>query len=334
MDDAMIDLMAGDARLRRRLEAYAEARLSPDLTASARIRARVLAHAHRNADLARADASLTVVAPLTQGASERPTRRAGRLRSLLIAASMAALGVAIVGGVSTAAGTGGPLYEARLWVEEATLPSEPSARAVAELQRLERRIAEAGAAAAAGDLRAAETALAAYERIMSEASAGVIAANDTVAAAALEAGVGRNVEVLQALIARVPATAGEAIGGAIERAIARSAATIDQVHQVERPRPGSSGERPAGEPPAGDPPAVLPPGPPPAAQPPAQPAADPTQAPTVRPTPKPKPTPPPKAEPTAKPTNEPPGQQGNPNKPEKTGKPSGPGPGRTPDTDH
>ena len=49
MDDAMMDLMAGHGELRRRLGAYAEARLSPDLAASSRMRARVLAVAHRQA---------------------------------------------------------------------------------------------------------------------------------------------------------------------------------------------------------------------------------------------------------------------------------------------
>ena len=49
MDDAMMDLMAEHGLLRRRLEAYAETRLSPDLAASSRMRARVLAVAHRQA---------------------------------------------------------------------------------------------------------------------------------------------------------------------------------------------------------------------------------------------------------------------------------------------
>ena len=61
MSDEMIDLAAGDMRLRRRLEAYAEQRLSPDVSATSRMRARVLAHAHRHADRARADAALTIV---------------------------------------------------------------------------------------------------------------------------------------------------------------------------------------------------------------------------------------------------------------------------------
>ena len=60
MDD-MIDLMDANALLGRRLEAYAESRLSPDLATSSRLRARVLAVAHRQAALARADAALTIV---------------------------------------------------------------------------------------------------------------------------------------------------------------------------------------------------------------------------------------------------------------------------------
>ena len=69
MDDSMIDLTAGDAMLRRRLEAYAEDRLSPDLATSSRLRARVLAVAHRQADLARADASLTVLSGADPGSN-------------------------------------------------------------------------------------------------------------------------------------------------------------------------------------------------------------------------------------------------------------------------
>ena len=70
----MIDLMAGDIRLRRRLEGYAELRLSPDLTATSRMRARVLAHAHRQADLVRADAALTIV-PSSASMNVAPHRR-------------------------------------------------------------------------------------------------------------------------------------------------------------------------------------------------------------------------------------------------------------------
>ena len=63
----MIDLMAGDAELARRLTAFAETRLTPDLGATSRMRAKVLATAHRQADLTRADARLAV-SPARPGA--------------------------------------------------------------------------------------------------------------------------------------------------------------------------------------------------------------------------------------------------------------------------
>ena len=69
MSNDMIDLAAGDVRLRQRLETYADVRLTPELTATSRMRARVLAHAHRRADLARVDAALTIVPDTASRAS-------------------------------------------------------------------------------------------------------------------------------------------------------------------------------------------------------------------------------------------------------------------------
>jgi hypothetical protein len=311
MDDGMIDLMAGDARLRRRLEAYAEARLSPDRSTSSRLRARVLAHAHRRADLARADAALTVVSAVPGSgpapAQHRATHRWGPVGRLVLAASIAALTLALVGGGTVAARAGGPLYDVRVWVESVTLPSEPSARAVAELARLAERLREADAALAAGDARAAAAALGAYERIMEEASEAVFVSNDAVAVAALETGVGRNVEVLRALLGRVPATASEAIGRAIERAVERSGSTIDRIDRVDKPRPNSGGA-------------------PPDADPTDQPTADPTRTPK----PKPEPTPRRETDPTSKPTKTPAAEPTKTAKPEETDKPPRSEPRRSP----
>jgi hypothetical protein len=248
MNDHMIDLMAGDARLRRRLEAYADLRLTPDLAATSRIRARVLAYAHRQADLARADASLTIVPPTTSRisphATTRPTaipRRHARWRRALAAIWAAALLIALAGGTAAATRPGSALYDLRVWFEAVTLPAEPSARAVAELERLDQRISEAVEAARTSDVAGVAAALAAYERIMEEASAAVLAADDPVAAAVLETGVGRNVDVLQALVWQVPTQASEAIGRAIERAIERSGTTIDRVDAVKKPRLDAGG---------------------------------------------------------------------------------------------
>jgi uncharacterized membrane protein YgcG len=250
MSNEMIDLAAGDARLRRRLEAYADLRLTPDLTATSRMRARVLAHAHRRADLVRADAALTVV-PQT---AARPAAQPGirRRRGTAVALVAAALLVgAMAGGAAASSGPGGALYEARLWIETVSLPSDPSARAVAELGRLSERLREAGSAAQGGDEGAVAAALSAYERIMSEASAAVLDSGDPVAAAALETGLGRNVDVLQALVGRVPPRAADAIGDAVARAIARSAGAIHAIGAVDRPtldgEPGSQGTTGSGQ---------------------------------------------------------------------------------------
>ena len=255
MDDQMIDLMAGDELLRRRLLAYADLRLSPDLTTSSRLRARVMAVAHRHASLARADAGLTLL-PRPDGvsgahpsdelgvaarAARRPsgTRHGRRQRAMgvLLAASLAA--VMVAGGVY-AARPGGPLYETRLWAETLTLPSDPSARAMAELDRLRERLREIGEASRSGDTWGVMAALAAYESIVEEASASAILSDDDVAAAVLETGVGRNVEVLRALAARVPATAGVAITRAVDAAIARSADAVERIHASRPERRGQT----------------------------------------------------------------------------------------------
>lgn len=290
MDDQMMDLMAGDELLRRRILAYADLRLSPDLTTSSRLRARVMAVAHRHASLARADAGLTLL-PRPDGmsaahpsdelgvaarAARRPSgaRHGRRQRAVgvVLAASLAA--VMVAGGVY-AARPGGPLYETRLWAETLALPSDPSGRALAELDRLHERLREIGEASRSGDTWGVMAALAAYESIVEEASASAILADDDVAAAVLEAGVGRNVEVLRALAAKVPASAGIAITRAVDAAIARSADAVARIH-ASRPD-GGPGNGAGGEP--ANPPRAT-----------KAPTAEPTPEPVSTATPKPKPT--------------------------------------------
>ena len=303
--DEMIDSMTGDAILGRRLEAFAEARLTPDLTTSSRLRARVLAVAHRHADLARADTGLIVLPQLHHKAGSRPlSARArdarlasggrGRARwrraaAVLLAASV---GIGMAAGTAFAARPGGPMYEARLWAETLTLPADPSARAVAELERLEQRLREVAEASRSGDTAGVTAALTAYETIMEKASSAAILAGDDVAAAILETGVGRNVEVLRALLAHVPSQASTAISRALENAIDRSTAAVNRIGAS---RPGNGNGRGDG---AGT----------------GQPASDPTSRPTKAPritadpvetaTPKPKPTND-RPEPTLKPSPEP-----------------------------
>jgi hypothetical protein len=223
-DDRMLQKRNND-ELTRRLEAYAEARLSPDLSATIRMRARAMAAAHRHAALAQLDAdrAAAVAAEASVVSFERTRRSTWRrpLTALLAAGLTLGVGVSSV----AAAQPGGPLYGARVWAESLTLPAEADARAQAEVQRLNARLAEAAAAAAAGDTNAANAALDAFAGIVNEATEG--AGNDVSAAATLETGVRSNLDVLTVLVDRVPTEAAKA---AIQRAIDRSDSALDEMH--------------------------------------------------------------------------------------------------------
>lgn len=286
MDDAMIDLMADHGMLRRRLDAYAGAHLTPDLAAATRMRARVLAVAHRRSALGLADPGLALVptpeveprAAVTVRTVVRvaPHRRAARGRAVafLLAATLT-LGAAA--GTALAARPGGALYAARLWAETLTLPADPSARAVAELGRLRDRLAEAEAAAAVGDPDGATAALRAYESIVAEATAHAVAAGNGVAGAALETGVAQQVAVLRRLATSLPETAVPAIERALQHAIERSRDAIETIDAANGD--GGNGDPGAGDPGAG-----------PSGAPTEGPTAAPTAAPTTKPTKEPKPT--------------------------------------------
>lgn len=296
MDDEMIDLIAGDAQLRRRLEAYAELRLSPDLATSSRIRARVLAVAHRRADLARADAALTIVSAATQPARVVARRRVSWRRPV-VGLLAAALLLGAAAGSAFAARPGGVLYEPRLWLETVALPSDPSERALAELDRLQQRLIEAADAVRSGDIPAAAAALAAYEAIVEQASSAAIAAQDEVARAVLQTGVGRNVATLRALVLGLPGQATDAIERAVQRAIERSDHAIQRIERGQQAPASGPNANPGG------------------------PGAHPTRPPTPEPTPK----------PTRKPGGGPPGggpdggqpvTTSEPGKPDKSPKPA------------
>jgi hypothetical protein len=251
MDDAMIDLMA-DAGLRQRLEAYAGARLSPDPAATTRMRARVLAVAHRESAVSRADTSLALVSPGPLTVPARPRDRHERnatWRRVVSIGLAAAVAVSLAAGTALAARPGGALYDVRVWAETITLPSDASQRAVAEVGRLDDRLTEAAAAAAAGDLAGAQAALDAYQEILGAATTAALLADDPVASAALEAGVARNVIVLTDLLERLSDPAASAIGRAIDRALERSDSALDAIHPG---RPGGDDNGGAGgNPPSG-----------------------------------------------------------------------------------
>jgi len=232
-NDQMDDRDPEDDELARRLEAYAEARLSPDLSATTRMRARVMATAHRQAALARADANRAAAASVLASAARADRTHRSIWRRPLTALLAAGLTLGIGVGSVAAAQAGGPLYGARIWAETLTLPPNANERAQAELRRLQDRLAEAAAATAAGDLNAANAALDAYAAIVNEATHDV--GNDVSAAATLDAGLRSNVDVLTVLVGRVPS---EQARDAIQRAIDRSNSAIDEVHGKPSDTPG------------------------------------------------------------------------------------------------
>lgn len=214
----MIDRDPEDTELGRRLEAYAEARLSPSLSATSRMRTRVMVAAHRRATSARADvdrgAAAGAAAAAARAARSDRTRRSPWRRPMtaLLAAGLT-LGIGV--GSVAAGQPGGALYGVRIWAETLTLPTSADERAQAELRRLDARLAEAVAATAAGDTNAANAALEAYGAIVGEATTG--ARVSAAATATLNTGVRRNLEVLTVLVGQVPEKAREAIQQAIDQ---------------------------------------------------------------------------------------------------------------------
>jgi hypothetical protein len=209
-DDPMNPRSAGGDELARRLEAYARARLSPDSAAVARIRARVMLEARTQLDGARAGAE-TAQRPTPIGRA-RSARRLRRGAAILLAA---ALSVSTLGGVAFAAQPGGPLYDARLWIEAATLPSDPAARTAADVKRLEDRLGEILRATRDGNEDAIAAALAAYQAVVDDAlrTAGA----DDALLAKLEEVLGKHLAVLNGLLDKVPEQARKGIENAIDK---------------------------------------------------------------------------------------------------------------------
>jgi hypothetical protein len=226
----------------------------------------------------------------------------------------AVLSLAAVGGVLAASGAGGPLYGTRIWVETITLPSDPGARAAAELTRLESRLAELQAAVRKGDRAAVAAALAAYQQIADEALAG--AGTDQAAIDKLVAALDRHVAVLERVAAQVPPQAAASIQLNIQKAISHSDAAIQRIEAGSNAggNGGGNGDAGGGAAPAAQPtggsgspsePMTIPkPKPTPKPHPTAAPTAAPAAA-TAEPTPK-----APPGKPSARPDKTPQGQPG------------------------
>jgi hypothetical protein len=219
--------IGADMELERRLDDFARARLTPSDATKARLRARVM----REARLAFADQAVqaAAIAPREELGATGTRKAIRRSVGVLLAA---ALSLVVVGGALAASTAGGPLYGARLWLESVTLPTDASARADAEIERLDARLVELQAAVRSGDRAAVAAALAAYEEIADQALAG--AGTDAAAIDRILAALDRHLGVLQGVAAKVPPQAAESINRNIDRAIEHS----DQAIQRIESRPG------------------------------------------------------------------------------------------------
>lgn len=284
MDDPMQASIGGDLEIEQRLDAYARVRLSPTERATARMRARVM----REARLALARGS-TASLPVSIDAAR--ARRRGLIRrgaGLLVAAGLT---LTVAGGAMAAAQAGGPLYPTRMWLETIALPADGAARADADLVRLEERMLEVIAAAREGDRAAVAAALLAYQQIADDAL--IAAHGDEAAIDRIRIALDRHLAILEAVAAKVPPQASEAMRRNIDRAIERNGATLERIE--------SNKDRPATQPAPAAKPDMTP-----------KPAAAPTPAPVPARTQRPQPTlvvvEPPKGPPDPKPDKTPPGR--------------------------
>jgi hypothetical protein len=247
--DAMDLTDTGLLELRRRLEAYADARLTPSLDATIRMRMNVMSAAHRRAALIAADdtfdAAGATITALAAAQAETATYAWRRPAAAIFAGCLT---LALLVGTALAAKPGGPLYAARIWTEMANLPAGIVARADAEVGRLDARIQEAQQASTAGDGPAVEAALTAYSVIVIEAADGT--AGDPTARAAIEIAVSRHVVILAMLVDSVPPQA----RAALQNALSASTKVLDDLDGAgqhgNQGRPGdadvSRGRRPDG----------------------------------------------------------------------------------------
>lgn len=223
MDDWMIPADHGELELVRRLEAFADLRLALSGSATTRLRTSVMTAAHRRAALMEADAARDAATANVELVAEQARLARGSSRRPVAALLAACLTLGIVAGTAFAAGPGGPLYAGRLWIETASLPADPMARANAEVSRLEERLREAQQASRDGNGTAAQAALAAYSAIVAEAESGT--GGDPAANAVIGATVTRHVAVLTLLLDSVPVAARDAI----EHAIASSSKVLEDL---------------------------------------------------------------------------------------------------------
>ncbi len=223
-----------DEDLIGRLDAY-DAALRPDPAAIENLRAHVLRAAE-----ARPARPASLLDRARSLASFGPSGPSSMFRRPLVGFAAASLLVLLaVGGTFAATAPGAPLYGARLWLENATLPTEAAARADAEMGYLQDRIAEAQAGARDGNGAAVTAAIDAYRATLDAALQA--AGGDLSREQRLQQELQLHRAVLTALVASLDGKGNAS--SAIQAALARNADTIDRI----------VGQTPTGPPGAGAP---------------------------------------------------------------------------------
>jgi hypothetical protein len=214
------------------LEAYADARLSPRGAVLARMRRHVIAEMEMRTALLEAERAARI-------AAARP--KWWQTLHLRIPRSVAAAGMAtlMVFGTSAAvlaAPPGSPLYNARVTLEQAFLPSGQDDRVAAHEKLLAERLREAQDAADAGNTVALQAALAAYQSEIDAAVADV--GYDPELLAFLDSALTKHTALLETLAGRVPGPAADAI----EKAIAASEKAKEKLHDKGGSKPPWAGQ--------------------------------------------------------------------------------------------
>lgn len=180
------------------------------------------------------------------GAAHRHGSGSRRAGALLLAAALTLGGAAAAFAGSS---PGSPLYEARIWLETATLPADADARALERIRHIEERLVDSERAAVAEDGNAVAAATEAYREAVDVAVAE--AGTDTAKQDRLRAALGLHVTVLETLADRLPAAAANGIARAIE-ASQKAVNKIDEKHSKPAATDGSAEptDKPGNGPPA------------------------------------------------------------------------------------
>jgi hypothetical protein len=229
MNETTGEPTAGDREVQGLLQLYAERRLRPDAASAARLRATLMAQT----------AMAAPVAPVTVLS---PGARWGQRRRIGAAVLGAAAVLVLASGALAATGPGGPLYDLRLWVEEAMAPADPASHAVAEIEQLDQRIDEVVAAIGGGDAGAASAALRAYDDELDDA---VLAGEaDPGSLEAIEARVRAHLAVLEGILDEAP----EAALPGLRRAIENSSRVLERLQEVQPGKPSDAPGKPSDAP--------------------------------------------------------------------------------------